>query len=245
MNSSSKMNQRFWYALVGSIVACAGMAIVFVLIGNWGWFEIKVLLSTCIIAVASLCGLACELSRTMRGYNLLPNSGIVLTLVTSALYLIGLWPEIDSEVYWKTVAVLTIFTVAVVHASLLSIARLAKRFAWVYMLTLQVVFGLAIFCSVVCVFEVDGDRTMRFLIALSIVDGALTLMIPILHRISRADSRGEALLSPLEERSLETIDQEIELIKKRLTQLEQLRSEIGKIPDETKQNRSELKDTSA
>lgn len=228
MNTESNMKKNLLYVLIGSIVASAGLAIFFVLRDEWGWFEIKVLLSTCTIAVASLCGLACELSRTIRGLNLLPRSGVLLTLVTATLYLIGIWPEIDSEIYWKSVAVLTIFVFAVVQASLLSIARLAKRFSWVYMLTLQVVFGLAILCSVMCVFEIDDDRTMRFLIALSIVDAALTLVIPVLHRISKSDPQGQLLISPLEERSLDTIDQEIKQLQERLAKLELMRKEIEK-----------------
>ena len=226
MNATSDLKRKFLYVLIGSIVVSAALSIFFVLHDRWGWFEIKVLLSTCTIAIASLCGLACELSRTMRGMNLLPRSGTILTLITACLYLFGIWPEFDGEVFWKIVAVLTIFTFAIVQASLLSIARLAKRFSWVYMLTLQVVFGLAILCSVMCVFEIDDDRTMRFLIALSIVDAALTLMIPILHRISKSDPHAAPMLSSLEERSLDTIDQEIAQLKTRLAKLEKMRIEI-------------------
>ena len=143
----SQTTKYFLWGLIGSVVLGALLGIVFVLRDSWGWFEVRVILTTVTIAVTSLCGLACDVSRTPRGLNLLPKSGMTLAIVTAAFMLTGIWIEIDSEEYWKATACVSTIGVAVVHVCLLSIARLATRFRWIRFIGNQIVFGLAL-CSV-------------------------------------------------------------------------------------------------
>jgi hypothetical protein len=83
------------------------------------------------------------------------------------------------------------------------------------------------------IWEIDNDRMYRIIVVVSIVDAALTLVIPLLHRISKTDDRRKAMMTVLDERNVATIDQEISLLKKRITELEKLRSEIvGSADDE-------------
>ena len=226
MTEQPRLKQTLLYSLIGSVLFGALLGIVIVLRNEWGWFEVRVILTTITVAVASLAGLACDLSRTPRGYNLLPRTGLALTFLSAALILLGIWPEIDSEVYWKTTTIVTVFAVATVHVSLLSIAWLAKRFRWVYWLTKQVVFGLAALIATVIVFEIDEEVMFRFIATVAIVDAALTLVIPLLHRISKTDRRGEKIENAFEARNLVAIDEEIEQLKKRIAKLEQLKAEI-------------------
>ena len=67
----------------------------------------------------------------------------------------------------------------------------------------------------------------QFVATVSIVDAALTLVIPLLHRISKTDTNRTAMMMPLGERNVAAIDQEIVLLQKRITDLEKLRSEIA------------------
>ena len=53
------VKKAFLYALIGSVVLSALLGIGAILSGRFGWFEIRILLTTITISVASICGLAC------------------------------------------------------------------------------------------------------------------------------------------------------------------------------------------
>lgn len=72
MNNDRNLKRPLLYMLVGSVMLGAALGIIVVLRNTWGWFEVRVILTTITVAVSSLCGLACDLSRTPRGANLLP-----------------------------------------------------------------------------------------------------------------------------------------------------------------------------
>lgn len=226
MHDHSRLKKPLLYALIASVILGALLGIVLVLRNQWGWLEVRVMLTTVIIAVASVCGLSCDLSRTPRGLNLLPKSGLALTAITSLLMLAGIWFEINSEAFWKTTAVATSLGVATVHVSLLSIAKLAGRFRWVYFVGCQVIFGLAILIASVIVFEINSEGLWRFIAAHSIVVAAISMVIPILHRISRSDSGDGRFLMPVETRNIDAIDRQIAQLERQLDHLKQLRGSI-------------------
>jgi hypothetical protein len=90
-----------------------------------------------------------------------------------------------------------------------------------------VIYGLAVLLSITIIWEIDEDGMFRFLAAIAIVDAALTLVIPMLHRISRSEDTRGSTMTALDERNVDAIDQEIALLRKRITALEKLRSEIA------------------
>ena len=212
------------YALVGSVVLAALLGIVLVLRNEWGWFEIRVILTTITIAIASVCGLACDLSRTPRGTNRLVSVGLLLTILAAVMILVGMWFDIYSEGYSRATAIVTVFAVGTVHVCLLSIARLAARFRWVFMLTCQVVYGLAVLLSAM-ILGLNSEPMVRFVAIVAIGDAALTIVIPILHRISKTDI-DFAVMTALDERNVDAIDEELTALKKRVAVLEQIRNEI-------------------
>ncbi|MGB1816739.1 MAG: hypothetical protein ACPHJ3_15375, partial [Rubripirellula sp.] len=59
----------------------------------------------------------------------------------------------------------------------------------------------------------------------AIGDAALTIVIPILHRISKTDI-DFAVMTALDERNVDAIDEELTALKKRVAVLEQIRNEI-------------------
>ncbi|TWU09804.1 hypothetical protein [Allorhodopirellula heiligendammensis] len=220
----------FLWGLISSVVLGAVLGIVFILRDKWGWFEVQVILTTVIVAVTSLCGLACDLSRTPRGRNLLPMSGLVFAIVSAALMLIGIWGQVDSEMFWKLTACVSTLGVATVHVCLLSIAKLAKRFQWVHVIGSQIIFGFALLLCAVMLAEIDSQGIWRLIAATSIVIGALSLTVPILHRISKLDRLGEDLSSPTEERNLAAIDDEIARLQNRIAQLQRVRESLPQSP---------------
>jgi len=227
MNDQRNLKRPLLYLLIGSVILGAGLGIIIVLLNTWGWFEVRVILTTITVAIASLCGLACDLSRTPRGRNLLPVAGLVLTFLSAGMILIGMWSEFEVEWYWKSTASVSIFAVATVVFCLLSIARLARRFRWVFFIACQLIYGLAALLSIMIFWEIEDDRMFRILVVLCIVDAALALVIPLLHRISKTDDDGTAVMTALDERNVAAIDQEVAQLKKRLAHLEIIRSEIA------------------
>ncbi len=211
------------WGLIGSVILGAVLGIVFILCDSWGWFEMQVMLTTVIVAVTSLCGLACDLSRTPRGRNLLPKSGLALAIATAGLLLVGIWGDVESESYWKATACVSIGGVAVVHVCLLSIAKLAKRFQWIHLIGSQIIFGFALLLCAVIIGEIDSKEVWRLIAATSIVIGAFSLTVPILHRISKLDRLGEDLSSPIEVQNLAAIDDEIVALQKRIAELLRVR----------------------
>jgi hypothetical protein len=232
MQSAPSFRRALLYALIGSVIAAAVLGIALVLLNTWGWFEIRVILTTITIAVASVVGLACDLSRTPRGTNALPIAGLILTTIAAVMILLGMWADIKPDAFWKTTASIAIFAVAATHVSLLSIARLAGNFRWVYFIACQIIFGLAILLVAIIFFEIDVDRTFRFIAALAILDAAVTLIIPILHRIGKADPQSRTA-SLLDQNNIASIDAEILRLKKQLAELERLKLELAGEPVQT------------
>ncbi len=223
--SNPTLKRILLYCLVGSVAVGAVLAILFVLLNTWGWFEVRVILTTIVIAVASLCVMACELARTPKGANLLPYAGFSLTVLASVMILLGMWGDLSDQAYWKLSGSLSTFAIATVHVCLLSVAPLASKFKWVYYIAFQLSYGLAIVFSLMLfqAFRLD-EHIGRVIIAVSIVDTALTLVIPILSRISRSERPIELLESPLELRNAAAIDHEIRLLRQRIVELEKLKT---------------------
>lgn len=226
MTDTRSLKKPLLYALIASVVFGAVLGITLVFRNRWGWFETRVMLTTIVIAVASLCGLACDLSKLPFGANLLPRAGLLLTAIAAALLLLGMWVDFYSEAYWKTTSIVCIFAVATVHVCLLSIARLVGRFRAVGFIGNQLVYGLAVMLAIVIVGEVQSTLIWRFIAALSIVVAAVTLVIPILHRIGRMEANNEDLLMPNDQRSVAAIDQEISRLRQQIAQLEKVRAAI-------------------
>ena len=220
-----RLQRLFPKILLGSVSLAAVLGAIIVLENRWGWFEPRVMLTTIIVAVASVFGLATHQARTPRGANVLPTAGLVLTLVASAMILIGIWLDIDPIAFWQVTAIVTVFAVATVHICLLSIARLADRFQWVFLVAYQVIYGLAVLLAAV-ILRYDTRPMLRFVAVLAIADAALTMVIPILHKISKSDMTPTAAMTPLNERNIEAIDEELAILKDRIQTLERLRAEI-------------------
>lgn len=227
MDEPRQFRRRILYLLIGSILFGAVLGLVIVLRGEWSWFEVRVMITAATIAAASIGALACDMARTPRGRNLLPKAGLGLSIAAAALVLGGVWPEVRSDVYWKATACLGVAAVAVVHMCVLSIARLARRFAWVYIVACQVICGLAAIICAMIIGEIDAEPMFQLVAALSIADAAFTLAIPVLHRLSKLDDQGATLPTPLELRNAAAIDAEIAQLQQRIQQLQQLRAEIA------------------
>jgi cytochrome c oxidase subunit IV len=218
--TSQQLTKLCLRLFIVSIAVAAVMGIIAIGIPSRNWdLELRIFLTTAIIAGASVCGLACGGCLT-RGQRILPTAGLVLTIVSACLLLFGVWAEVNSEAYWKTTASVSFFAVASAHLSMLFMANLAGAFRWAYLVAYQLILGLAALLAAGFMFDFFNEEAYwRFTGVISILVAAITLMIPVFHRMSREEIATQlAVTDPLF-----AVEQEIASLKKRLIELENRR----------------------
>ncbi len=219
------------YGMVASVALTAVFGIYVILLGRWGEFEFRVLATTMIIAAGCVCGLACNVAIVPKGLNLMPRAGQALTALSTVLWLFVTWDSnYLGDKFLQVSFTVTVLGVALVHLSLLSVANLVGWFRWVYYAAVQVIFGLAaLIILVIWANEPsNSDAVLRAIAALSILASALSLIIPILHRIGnqRMKASGGATrqsLSPIEQTNIQRLDERIGEVEQELRELKALR----------------------
>ncbi len=220
--NSQQLTKVSLRAFIASVVAAAIMGIVAIGIPTRNWeFELKVFITTAIIAGASICGLACGGCLT-RGHRILPSIGLVLTAVSAALLMCGVWLEPNGEWYWKSTAVASFYAVGCAHLSMLFMANLSRGYRWSYIIAYQLILGLATLLAAGVVFNLfdhGGEGFWRLTGVLAILVAAITLLVPVFHFMSREQFAAEAAVTD----PVFAVDEEIARLKKRLLQLESQR----------------------
>src|SRR5436190_23321153 len=200
----------FLYLLIGSVAISAVVAIGVVLFGNFGNFEVRVMMTTLTVTVTSILGLACGAYLESRRGRAVPIAGIALSIAAALMTFLIIWNIYDrSETFIKATGSVTLLALCCSHLSLLSLARLDKRFAWSQILAFGAVWLLAAILLYLMWFEPEGDSDLIFraIGVLSILIAAVTVMTPVFHRLS-AKVDGVA-----------AIDAEIEELRKRIDEL--------------------------
>jgi ribosomal protein S27E len=175
-----------WFLIV-SVALSAALGIIALLTGNFGELEIRIILTTLTISAASMFALASGALWEGRGKRDLPRAGIALSVLAAFLLIVGIWFEPSGEPYWKLSFSLAVAAAATGHACLISLATLSPRFAWSRLVTLAAIYLLAILIILAIFIEPSGDLGFRLIGASAIVVAALTIMVPIFHRLSRDD----------------------------------------------------------
>ena len=91
---------------------------------------------------------------------------------------------------------------------------------------MQVIYGVATLVFLAIFELVNENDVFRLLIVMSIIATALSLVIPLLSRISKTENPQLPMASPLDQRNIEAIDQEIDFHRKRIVELERLRATL-------------------
>ena len=183
------VKRAFLYVLMGSIGVSAFMAIVVIVSGGFDWWELKALASALTIVAASVCGLACGAYLPSARVRALPLMGITLAIAAAAAVLLIIWAELDDdyhEMLWKTTGTLCVSACAVAHLCLLSMAKLTARFEWSLVGAYIVILLVAALITIMIWFDIREEGMLRLLAVAAILDAAITIVIPILHRLSRA-----------------------------------------------------------
>ena len=208
----------FLYVLIASVAFSALMGIGVILLGNFGETESKILLTTFIITITSILGLACGAYLETKRGDVLPICGIVMAITSAVLWTIFTWTTVGFEKTFVKIALTTTLLAAVCsHISLLSIARLDRRFQWsLYAAhfadwSLTAILLLIIWAD----FQSSSGIIERTIGVLSIVVAALTIITPVFHKLSYQTTNAAE------------IDAEIARLRTRITELEQQRGEIS------------------
>jgi len=177
-----------WF-LIASVGASALLGIIIVLAGTFSEIEVRIILTTLTISAMSICGLAAGALWETGRKKLLSLSGIILAVLAAMLMLVGIWTRTSSEEFWKFSASLGLVAVATAHACLISLALLSKSFAWARIAAFIAVYALAAEIIYLIYRQPKPDTMARIIGATSIVVAALTIVIPVFHRLSRAESQ--------------------------------------------------------
>lgn len=203
--------------MIASVSVSALLGIFVILFGDFGEFEVKVLMTTVTITCTSILGLACGAYFETGRSKILPISGIVFAIISAILWIVLIWTAAYNEEFiFKLVASSTLLAVSCSHLSLLLLAKLDRRFIWSRYLVFVCVAILSAILLYIIWFEPKSDEDIisRIIGVLSIIIAAVTVVTPVFHKLSRNES---------EEKQ---IDEEIAELKKRLAELEKRKAEI-------------------
>jgi hypothetical protein len=208
----------FLYLLIASVAVSAVFGIGVILFGNFGSFEVRVLMTTLTVTATSILGLACGACLEAGRGRILPVLGIASSLVSALMLFLVIWDVLDdSEVFVKSAVTTSLIGVSCSHLSLLSIARLDKRFAWSWSVAFVCVWLLASILLYILWFEPDSssDLVSRIIGVLSILIGAATVLTPVFHRLSSTET------------GVAAIDAEIAKLKERIDELEEKKERLS------------------
>jgi hypothetical protein len=214
----------FLYLMICSIALSALMGIWAILSGD---VEYRVLGTTLTIVGTSILGLACgaflENPRSRKiPLIIVPVFGIILSVLSALITVWMIWTETSwtAEVIWKTLLVSSIFAFSLAHLSLLSIAQLSRRFRWAMVTAYVVILALASIISFILIFEPPSEGTivLRLIGVLAVIDAAITVMIPIFHRLSRTEF--------VDIPSIAEVETKIDELKAQIVRLEKQKEDI-------------------
>jgi hypothetical protein len=183
MGNRHSIKRVLLYMVVGGLVLAALAGIYVLLFGTFGKTEQKILLTTLSISYFSVTSLACAAAYEKRRNGLLSIPGVALSIAGFALFLPSIWAEwFDSDTISKTTIILAIFSFSFAQACLLSLVTLERRVVWVYYAAVGAILALAAIISAMIVYD-EGGWMLRLAGAVAILDGCLSLCIPVLHRL--------------------------------------------------------------
>ncbi|MFZ1700785.1 MAG: hypothetical protein WBO10_03735 [Pyrinomonadaceae bacterium] len=215
------LKRYFLYSLIASVAASALIGIVVILVGNFGEFETKVLLTTTTITVTSILGLACgAFFETGRGRTL-PLAGIGLAGVSAVMWIVLIWQgTIHNDAFVKLLMSATLLAAACAHISLLSLARLDRKFVWSIYAAHGTIWPLTTFLLyfIWTNGNIDEEIIGRVTGVLGIIIAALTVITPVFHKLSSTE-KGTA-----------EIDAEIEELTARIEELEKQKAGMNQEP---------------
>lgn len=206
------VRKGFLYLLIASVSVSALLGIAVIIIGNLGELEGKILATSGTITAVSILGLACGVFLESGRGKIVPLTGIAFAVIAGVLGIIAIWAEGDSEFLGKSLMSSTLLAFALSLTSLLCLARLDKRFSWALPAVQALIAAMCVFVLALIWAEFEpAEWLQRTMAVVGILISALTVTIPVFHRLS------------IHERTDEDIDAEIAKLQARIGELENSR----------------------
>lgn len=213
------LKRIFLYLLITSVTLSALIGIGVILFGEFGELETKVLLTAMTVTVTSILGLACGAYLETKRGHLMPFVGIACAVVSAGMWMFTIWAwQNNNDTFVKFLLTATLLAIACSHLSLISLARLDRRFAWSRYAAHAAVWILSAILLYLIWFtpESNGDLIGRVIGTLAVIIAALTVVTPVFHKLSRVEGPTE----------IDTINIEIDQLRARIDELEQRKAEI-------------------
>ena len=173
---------------IGFLVLTALIAVVTVLMGDFGELQGKILASSFSVSIASICAMSGAVFMESRGPRWLGVLGIVIALIGLVLINIGLWFEPGSWTYWKFVFVFVVVSLGLAHGFLLQLPSLNVAYKWVQPLSAISIALLVTLISAALIFDLSGDWLWRSMTVVAIVVVLCSALIPILLRLGASST---------------------------------------------------------
>jgi hypothetical protein len=218
MENHVNIRRVFLYILIASVAASALIGIGVFIFGDFGRIELRIMMTTLTVTATSILGLACGAYLESGRGRILPLVGIAFAILAAIMTFLIVWDVYDdSEVFLKTTVSVTLLALSCSLLSLLSLARLDRRFAWSRLVAFVSVSLLSVILLYLMWFEPTGDSDLVFRVigVLSIVIASITIITPIFHNLST------------DETDIEKIDAEIATLVERIAELEKKRGTLA------------------
>lgn len=185
--SVGKRTRRAGIALFfASVAVNAAIGIYAVLAPSFGETQGKILGTSLCVTGAVLLTLATEPAWERALLGRLPPAAAILGVLGFILAIAGIWTEPANEIWGKVT--MTIFTISIagVIASLLALAALSPRHAWLAKATYALLaVGAALYSVLPWFGDEPGEWFMRSLGVVMIAFAAFAVTVPVLHWIDR------------------------------------------------------------
>ncbi|KZN30526.1 hypothetical protein N480_06095 [Pseudoalteromonas luteoviolacea S2607] len=171
-------------ASVGFLLFSALFAMYVVLVGQFGQFEINVLLSTLSISIASMCAMACAAYIEKTTSKTIGSLGMGLSAFSLILMLLLIWDLLNHDSYWLLSWSSFVVAFAIAHALLLNLPPLSTNHMWLRLLangSIALLAALVVF--LIWQHDVASDAYFRVMVVDGIAIALVTLLIPIFSKL--------------------------------------------------------------
>ncbi len=212
MINFAEFKKFFLFNLIGSLVISALVAIVTVLIGDFNEITGRVLLTLLMVIVHSLVSLIFiwdnDRQNTFERLAFFINVLFVLIVISFLTTIFGIWEIIPDETIWQLYQTYFVIGFASLHGDILS--KALKREKYMDMIIyVNYVFMAIVVLMLQPVIYIDnattvlGEMFFRILGAVGIVDGTLSILTIIFHKLyMHKHPRVDNQLSPLKKKGL-------------------------------------------
>lgn len=201
MALSTPTQRTLLLGFICSLALCGLIGIYALVMGQFGWLEMRVLGTTASIGAASILAMASAVAWETRRWRPIGLVGMILPGVALLLLLVLIWdfaPRTPRAVYERFTGSTCIVAVATAHVALLALARLHRGYEWVRTVTVTVIGALAVILILTIIVEPNDDDLGRIIGSLAIIDVCGSVAVPVLHRVSAISSREQVRTTNLE-----------------------------------------------